>query len=127
MLTIEALKSDGGLCLDQRKKDTIEWNIQDENGNEKKKLYEVWVRKLSYGEMERAVKSESYTAAMISAGIRLGEKGDEAFDYDMALSLDLILANQLITAVHKFNGAKTNKEEKEPGKESPPMTDSGVI
>lgn len=108
-LNLKDLETGGGIYTGLPEKEVIEWD-----GVE----YEIYVKKLPFGEIERIMKSESYTTALIAAGIRLGKDGKESLTYDQVSLLKPELARKFANAVNKVNVPKK--------KNLPTKTDSGV-
>lgn len=82
------------------------------DGEEVTDIFTVFVERLSFGVIERAVNSmgnqrddvdRSVSAALIAAAIRLGDNGEERLTYDQAYALNPSLAKLLANAVNEVN------------------------
>lgn len=126
-MNLEQLKGAGAFVGPELTVKTITWTHPDENGKEVTDTFDVRIRRLPYGDIERLLVTgfkepdRSQTAQMISEAVRLGEDGEEVIPYIEAYRLDPALARALAAAVGEVNGTG----EKLP-KNSPPPTSSGT-
>lgn len=98
-MKLAELKAAGGFVSGEPIKTSVRW---DRNGEVTE--FDVHVRRLSYGEMERIYidpkdKERSRVAALIAASILLGDKGDEPITYKDAFLLEPGLANALLVSI----------------------------
>jgi len=97
-----------GVCVDLAPiRKTITWSHPDEHGQQITDTFDVWVRRLSFGAVDRLSKTEdndrSRNAELIAASIRLGEHAEETLPYDVAYSLHTSLAIELVRVVGEVN------------------------
>lgn len=97
-MDINDLKKIGAIYTNKPEKKTIKWNNCGEDVE-----FTVFVCKLPYGDIERILKAESYTIALISEGLRLGDNGNERLSYEEAAMLDPSLANLFVQAINEVN------------------------
>ncbi len=105
-----------GACVDIAPvRRTITWAHLDEHGQEIVDTFDVWIRRLSFGLVDRLSKTEeserSRNAELIAASIRLGEHAEEALPYDVAFALHTSLAIELVKAVSEVNRLTLTEEE----------------
>jgi hypothetical protein len=121
-MDLKQLKARGGLVMDPPVKRDIEWTHVLDDGDEVTDRFSVWVRRLPYGDVERMIRAAqndgSISVEMISLGIRLGDKGQEAISQDEAYLLDPSLARLFAEVVEEVNVRKK--------KTSTPQTTSGT-
>jgi hypothetical protein len=108
-----------GACVDTAPlRRTISWSRPDEHGETITDTFEVWVRRLSFGTIDRLSKTDegdrSRNAELIAASIRLGDNAEEAFPYDVAFNLHTSLAIELVKVVGEVNRLTTTEDEKAP-------------
>lgn len=108
-----------GACVDIAPvKRTITWTHPDEHGVEITDTFDVWVRRLSFGLVDRLSKTDeadrSRNAELIAACIRLGEHAEEAMPYDVAFSLHTSLAIELVRVVGEINRLKQPEDDEAP-------------
>lgn len=126
-LSLESLEKSGGFVDQTLVKFHKSWKQFDE---ESKQVIDYdgdfFVKKGSYADFVRArqLSTESgllFDALLVSACIRLGEKGEQQMTYEKACSCDAGLFGAFLEAVNEvYNGAKADP------KHSAPMTSSGV-
>lgn len=97
-----------GACVDIAPlRRTISWSHVDEHGEQITTTFDVWVRRLSFGTIDRLSKTDegdrSRNAELIAASIRLGEHAEEAMPYDVAFSLHTSLAIELVRVIGEVN------------------------
>lgn len=108
-----------GACVDIAPvRRTIRWTHTGENGEEITDTFDVWVRRLSFGLVDRLSKTDesdrSRNAELIAASIRLGDHAEEAMPYDVAFSLHTSLAIELVRAVGEVNRLKQSEDDDGP-------------
>lgn len=89
-------------------KTPVTWTRQDAAGEEISSTFDVWVRRRSFGTLERVAmlgEDRSKSAKMLSECILLGEE-QEAISYEQAYQLDPGLAFALVNAVQEANAPK---------------------
>jgi hypothetical protein len=106
-MNLAELKSKGA-CVDLAPvRRSVSWTHKDESGEEITDIFDVWVRRLSFGAIDRLSKTDeaerSRNAELIAACIRLGEHAEEAMPYDVAYSLHTSLAIELVRAIGEVN------------------------
>lgn len=105
-----------GACVDRSPvRRSITWTHTDEAGHETTDTFDVWVLRLSFGVIDRLSKTDddaerSRNAELIAASIRLGEKAEEAIPYDVAYSLQMSLALELVRAIGEVNRLKPEED-----------------
>lgn len=97
-----------GACVDTAPvRRTVSWSHTDERGEQMTDTFDVWVRRLSFGSIDRLSKTDdsdrSRNAELIAASIRLGENAEEALPYDVAFSLHTTLAIELVRVIGEVN------------------------
>lgn len=97
-----------GACVDLAPvRRTVSWSHADEHGEQITDTFDVWVRRLSFGTIDRLSKTadgdRSRNAELIAASIRLGEHAEEAMPYDVAFSLHTSLAIELVRVIGEVN------------------------
>ena len=102
-MNITELKAAGGIIAAQPVKKRVTWEREGAEPVE----FDVHVRRLSFGTLERLLTAEtddrSRSAAYLSATVLLGDEGSEPLTYDDAFQLDPSLAAVLMTAVRDVN------------------------
>lgn len=89
-------------------KTPVTWTRQNATGEEVSDTFDVWVRRRSFGTMERVAmlgEDRSKSAKMLSECILLGEE-QEALSYEQAYQLDPSLAFALVQAVKDVGAPK---------------------
>ena len=89
-------------------KTAVTWTRQNAAGEEVSDSFDVWVRRRSFGTMERVAmlgEDRSKSAKMLSECILLGEE-QEALSYEQAYQLDPSLAFALVQAVKDVGAPK---------------------
>lgn len=85
----------------------VEWTHADpETGEEVTDKFTVYVKKQSFGSIERLFMGEddrSKSAAFIAQCIRLGDGGKDEMTYEDAFQLDAGLAAALVKAINEVN------------------------
>lgn len=115
-MKLSELKQKGGIVDASLVKKSVEWTHLDEAGKVVTDSFDVFVRRLGYGVMERAMRPDpndperSLTAALISEAILLGEQADEPISYRDAFQLQPSLAKVLAVAIREVN--EPSKEKK---------------
>lgn len=96
----------GAFIPDGLVKKEIKFKLDD--GEERK--HDIFIRRLSIGVHEQiwagGDESQSRTARLLSAAVRLGEDGKEQMTYDQAFRLDSRIALAMTTAIQEVNGAE---------------------
>lgn len=108
-----------GACVDIAPvRKSVSWTHTDERGEPITDTFDVWVRRLSFGTIDRLSKSDegdrSRNAELIAASIRLGENAEEALPYDVAFSLHTSLAIELVKIVGEVNRLTRAEDEEVP-------------
>lgn len=105
-MKLDQLKSRGAFITGQPVRKTITWVHADpENGEEMTDTFDVFVRRLSFGDVERIYlagtegEQRSRSAALISARLLLGDNADERITYEDAYQLDPGLAAKFLEAI----------------------------
>lgn len=100
-MNLADIRNAGGFVPAEPVKVEIEWN---------KHRFDVWVKRLSFGDMESLYGSDdrSRAARMISTAILLGDN-QEPITYEDAYRLDVGLAAKLIEAFNAANGIDQKK------------------
>jgi hypothetical protein len=104
-----------GACVDIAPvRRTITWKHTGDDGEEITDTFDVWVRRLSFGLVDRLSKTDetdrSRNAELIAASIRLGDHAEESMPYDVAFSLHTSLAIELVRAVGEVNRLKQTED-----------------
>ena len=89
-------------------KTPVTWTRQNAAGEEVSDSFDVWVRRRSFGTLERVAmlgEDRSKSAKMLSECILLGEE-QEALSYEQAYQLDPSLAFALVQAVKDVGAPK---------------------
>ena len=89
-------------------KTPVTWTRQNATGEEVSDTFDVWVRRRSFGTLERVAmlgEDRSKSAKMLSECILLGEE-QEAISYEQAYQLDPSLAFALVQAVKDVGAPK---------------------
>lgn len=100
-MNLAEIKNAGGFVSVEPTKVNVNW---------KEFTFDVWVKKLSFGDTEKLFGFEdgSRSARIISTAIRLGEE-QEPISYEDAFQLDMGLATKLIDAFNSVNGFDQKK------------------
>lgn len=94
-MILEELRAAGAFIADEPVKVRVTW---------KEHNFDVYVRRLAFGDVERMMQEDNTTVAMIAAAVLLGEERTP-LTLDQAARLDVSLAGKLIEAVNEVNGA----------------------
>lgn len=108
-----------GACVDLAPvRRTVTWSHTDEKGDPITDSFDVWVRRLSFGTIDRLSKTDegdrSRNAELIAASIRLGEHAEEALPYDVAFSLHTTLAIELVRVIGEVNRLARTEDDQAP-------------
>ena len=109
-MDLDTLRKRGGIVPSEPVKKEVSWTHPDKNGKNVTDTFTVFVRKHSFGQIEKLLATDtkhpdrSRAAAFISESILLGEDGSETLSYEDAFQLDTTLASVLMTAVNEVNG-----------------------
>lgn len=108
-----------GACVDLAPvRRTVSWSHTDEHGEPITDTFDVWVRRLSFGSIDRLSKTDdsdrSRNAELIAASIRLGEHAEEALPYDVAFSLHTTLAIELVKVISDVNQLARTEDDQPP-------------
>lgn len=101
-MDLTQLKAKGGVVSAALVKRPVEWK-HEVDGKEMTEKFTVFVRRISFGAVERANEEDSPSCALISRCVCLGEKGEEALSYEDAFQLEPGLAAALVEAVMSVN------------------------
>lgn len=110
--TLQKLKDAGGFISAEPVRKQVTWTRM-VDGAEKSDAFDVFIRRRSFGAMERLLVADddqrSRMAAFLADSILLGEE-KEPMTYEDAFQLDVSLGNVLIAAVHEVNGTAAAKK-----------------
>src|SRR5690625_65470 len=81
----------------------VTWTHKTPDGTEVTDEFDVFVRRVSFGVLERAGQEANRASALIAACVCFGKDGEEVMSYDEACALDPSLATQLVEAVNRVN------------------------
>lgn len=104
-----------GACIDRSPvRRTITWTHTEPDGQETTDTFDVSVLRLSFGVIDRLSRTDdadrSRNAELIAASIRLGENAEEIIPYDVAYSLQMSLALELVRAIGEVNRLKPEED-----------------
>lgn len=106
-MKLDELKARGGLVNTTLERKSITWRRKDEQGDEEDITFDIFVKRNSFGIIDQIMKSErderSRSATLISAGVRLGEEGEEELTYADAYALEPGLAMAMLNAFMEVN------------------------
>lgn len=109
-MKLKDLQKKGGFVPQQPKAREVTWKRTGPDGNEISDTFTVFVRRQSFGGMERVLSIDpndpdrSRTAQYIAASICLGDAGEDTLSYADAYALEPSLAAVLLEAVNDANG-----------------------
>lgn len=103
-MKLSELKKQGGVIAETHIEKEVKWV----NAEGEQLVFNVFVRKMSFGDVEKFwdtkfKEDESKTARYISQFLRLGEKGDEILSYNDAFQLEPVLAGAFLNAIKDVN------------------------
>ncbi|MDA8485166.1 phage tail assembly chaperone family protein, TAC [Pseudomonas resinovorans] len=110
-MNLNELKEKGGIVDAALVKKPVTWTRIAEDGQSETLSFDVFIKRLSFGVMERVMKVDpsdperSLTAALIAEGVRFGDSGEEEISYVDAFQLQPGLARVLSIAVKEVNRA----------------------
>lgn len=106
-MDLKQLKAKGAFVPKAPVPREVEWtHIDQESGEEVTDKFTVYVKKQSFGSIERLFMGEddrSKSAAFIAQCIRLGDGGKDELSYEDAYQLDAGLAAVLVKAINDVN------------------------
>lgn len=104
-MDLKQLQKSGGFVSADLVKRKCVWAHKDEAGEEHKEVFDVFIKRAPFGAIERALLDEtlSRSSAIISACIRLGDKGQQELSYDQAYQLQPSLARIFMEAIATVN------------------------
>lgn len=114
------LRSRGGIVDRAPIPKEVTWTRTDADGVELSDTFTIYVRKHSFGALERLFTPDekahdrSRSAYAISESIYLGEGGVESISYEDAFQLDPTLAAVFLKALNEVNGKKKAGDENPP-------------
>lgn len=111
-MDLSNLKAKGAFVASDLVKEPVEWKHTDPKGNPVTDKFDVFVRRVSFGVLERAGQQPNRASAIVAACICFGEHGDEGITYEEACALDPSLATELVDAVNRVNKVEQRAEEK---------------
>jgi hypothetical protein len=109
-MNLKELRERGGIVPSAPVKHEVTWTKTADDGSPDPVTFTVYVRKHSFGTIERLFATDgkdperSRAAAFISESIMLGEDGSERITYEDAYQLDAGLAKVLMDAISAVNG-----------------------
>lgn len=109
-MNLKELRERGGIVSSAPVKHEVTWDRTAEDGTADPVTFTVYVRKHSFGSIERLFAADakdperSRAAVFISESVLLGEDGSEQITYEDAYRLDPGLAKALMDAVSAVNG-----------------------
>jgi hypothetical protein len=102
-MDLKNLKAVGGVVSTDLVKCAVTW----EREGEEALTFDIFVRRLSFGDVERVLRDEarghSRAASLIAAAVRLGDEGADQLSYDDAFQLKPTLAKAFANAVSEVN------------------------
>ena len=107
-MNLKELRAKGAFVSAHPIKKAVVWKHEDAEN-----AFDVYVRKLSFGDYERLFLAESddrsRMARVLCETVKLGDGGNESLSYEDAYQLDASLARVLLDAVNEVNGVTTPK------------------
>ena len=100
------------------------WKHQDESGEPREDLVQFFVKRISFGALERALRPDRTldNVALIVESIRLGDQGEQQFTHELAQTLAPSLASCFARAAAKVNSLGGESDPKN----LPKKTSSGM-
>lgn len=105
-MKLAELEARGGIVDPTLVRKTITWERKDEDGQVDTVVFDIFVRKNSFGIIDSQMRSQderSKSALLISNGVLLGDHGEESITYDQAYRLEPSLAFLMVQAFMEVN------------------------